>query len=192
MKKWLHNILLLLTLGLALPAWAAELDGIKMPDTLKIANRDLTLNGMGLRTRFGLKVYVAGLYVGTQSADATTLMQQPGPKRVAIVMRRNVEADTFLQALRDGISSNHSEAQMAALKDRLDKFDDAVTQIKEAKQGDSIDLDYVPETGTQVLHNGKPVGATIAGEDFYRSLLRIWLGEKPAQESLKNGWLGKN
>jgi hypothetical protein len=192
MKKWLHNTILLLTLGVALPAWAAELEGIKMADTLKIASRDLTLNGMGLRTRFGLKVYVAGLYVGTQSADATTLIQQPGPKRVAIVMRRNVEADTFLKALRDGISSNHSEVQMATLKDRLDKFDNAVTQIKEAKQGDSIDLDYVPETGTQILHNGKPVGVTIAGEDFYRSLLRIWLGEKPAQESLKNGWLGKN
>jgi hypothetical protein len=192
MKKLLHCMMLLLSLGLALPTLAAELEGVKMPDALKVANRDLIQNGMGLRTRFGFKVYVAGLYVSNKSSDANALIQQPGPKRVAIVMRRNVEADTFLKALRDGISANHSDAQIASLKDRLDTFDAAITQIKEAKQGDNIDLDYVPETGTQIFHNGKPVGALITGEDFYRSLLRIWLGEKPAQESLKHGWLGKN
>ena len=188
----MRRIILLLTLSLVLPVTAAELEGVKMPDSLKLANRDLALNGMELRTRFGLKVYVAGLYVSNKSSDANALIQQPGPKRIAIVMRRNVEADTFLKALRDGISANHNEAQIASLKDRLDKFDDAINQIKEAKQGDSIDLDYVPETGTQILHNGKMVGTQIAGEDFYRALLRIWLGEKPAQESLKYGWLGKN
>jgi hypothetical protein len=192
MKKLLRRIMLLLTLSLVLPVTAAELEGVKMPDSLKLANRDLALNGMGLRTRFGLKVYVAGLYVSNKSSDANALIQQSGPKRVAIVMRRNVEADTFLKALRDGISANHSDAQIVSSKDRLAKFDDAINQIKEAKLGDSIELDYVPETGTQILHNGKTVGTQIAGEDFYRALLRIWLGEKPAQESLKYGWLGKN
>jgi hypothetical protein len=195
MNKLLHRamrLMLLLVLGVSFYAGAAELEGVKLPDSLKIANRDLALNGMGLRTRLGFKVYVAGLYVGARSVDATTLIQQPGAKRVAIVMRRNVEADTFLKALRDGISANHTEAQIAALKDRLEKFDEAINLIKEARQGDTIDLDYVPETGMQILHNGKPVGANINGEDFYRALLRIWLGEKPVQDSLKQGWLGKN
>jgi len=135
MKKLLRCIMLLLTLSLVLPVTAAELEGVKMPDSLKLANRDLALNGMGLRTRFGLKVYVAGLYVSNKSSDANALIQQPGPKRIAIVMRRNVEADTFLKALRDGISANHNEAQIASLKDRLDKFDDAINQIKRGEAG---------------------------------------------------------
>lgn len=140
MKKLLRRIMLLLTLSLVLPVTAAELEGVKMLDSLKLANRDLALNGMGLRTRFGLKVYVAGLYVSNKSSDANALIQQPGPKRVAIVMRRNVEADTFLKALRDGISANHNEAQIASLKDRLDKFDDAINQIKDAKQGGAVSI----------------------------------------------------
>jgi hypothetical protein len=31
----------------------------------------------------------------------------------------------------------------------------------------------------------------MAGEEFFRMLLRIWLGEKPAQEDLKEALLGK-
>jgi len=30
----------------------------------------------------------------------------------------------------------------------------------------------------------------IEGEDFYRALLRIWLGDKPVQEDLKKALLG--
>jgi hypothetical protein len=37
---------------------------------------------------------------------------------------------------------------------------------------------------------GKPAGAAIQGEDFYRGLLRIWLGESPVQADLKKALLG--
>ena len=30
----------------------------------------------------------------------------------------------------------------------------------------------------------------IAGEDFYRALLRIWIGDKPVQDDLKKALLG--
>ncbi len=35
-----------------------------------------------------------------------------------------------------------------------------------------------------------PAGAPIAGEDFYRALLRIWLGDRPVQDDLKKALLG--
>ncbi|TAK85863.1 MAG: hypothetical protein EPO20_08665 [Betaproteobacteria bacterium] len=43
---------------------------------------------------------------------------------------------------------------------------------------------------TRLLVGGKPVGKPIAGEDFYRALLRIWLGEKPVQDDLKKALAG--
>jgi len=39
--------------------------------------------------------------------------------------------------------------------------------------------------------NGEPRGKPIAGEDFYRALLRIWLGDKPVDGDLKQGLLGR-
>ena len=52
------------------------------------------------------------------------------------------------------------------------------------KRGDVIDLDYLPKAGTQVRINGKIQGQ-IEGADFYSALLNVWLGEAPADSSLK-------
>jgi hypothetical protein len=41
-----------------------------------------------------------------------------------------------------------------------------------------------------VLIQGKPTGKPIAGQDFYRALLRVWLGDKPVQDDLKKSLLG--
>jgi hypothetical protein len=49
----------------------------------------------------------------------------------------------------------------------------------------------VPAAGTVLAVNGKPAGSPIAGEDFYRALLRIWLGERPVQDDLKKALLGE-
>jgi hypothetical protein len=54
----------------------------------------------------------------------------------------------------------------------------------------AIDLDWHPGGGTQVTIDGKPAGQPIEGEDFYRALLRIWLGDKPVQDDLKKALLG--
>jgi hypothetical protein len=42
----------------------------------------------------------------------------------------------------------------------------------------------------QLLVDGKPTGSPIAGEDFYRALLRIWLGPRPVQDDVKKALLG--
>jgi hypothetical protein len=54
----------------------------------------------------------------------------------------------------------------------------------------AIALDWVPGAGTQVTIDGKAEGKPIEGEDFYRALLRIWLGDKPVQDDLKKALLG--
>jgi hypothetical protein len=39
--------------------------------------------------------------------------------------------------------------------------------------------------------DGRPAGSPIAGEDFYRALLKIWLGEQPVQADVKKALLGE-
>ena len=48
----------------------------------------------------------------------------------------------------------------------------------------------MPDAGTRVVVNGQPRGTTIAGEDFFNAILRIWIGDKPADSSLKPQLLG--
>ena len=61
----------------------------------------------------------------------------------------------------------------------------------DGKKGDVILLDFLPEAGTAVSVNGQAKGKPIPGEDFYRALLRIWLGDKPVDGDLKKGMLGQ-
>jgi hypothetical protein len=170
-------------------AMAAEVEGVRIDDKTRVANADLALNGAGLRKRAFFKVYAMGLYVPQKTSDAVAVIDQPGPKRVAIHMLRDVSADAFNEALADGIRANHSEAEAKALDPRLKELGAIIAAVGEAKKGMAIHLDWTGSE-TQVLVHGKPAGKPIAGPDFYRALLRVWLGDKPVQDDLKKSLLG--
>jgi hypothetical protein len=178
--------LALLLLSLALPAAAAEVAGVKIDDKARVEATELSLSGAGVRKRLFFQVYAIGLYVADPKAD---LVAQPGPKRVAIHMLRDVGAEQFTEALGEGIKANHTEAEAAALEPRVKALGAIMAEVGEAKKGMAITLDWTG-SDTRVLIGGKPAGKPIAGEDFYRALLRIWLGANPVQEDLKKALLG--
>jgi hypothetical protein len=168
------------------PVFAAEVAGVKIDDQARVGDAELALSGAGLRRRVFFQVYAIGLYVQDRKADP---ISQPGPKRVQIHMLRDVGADPFIDALAEGIKANHSEAEASALEPRVKQLGATIAEIKEAKKGMSIALDW-NGSATQVVIDRRPAGAPIEGEDFYRALLRIWLGDKPVQEDLKKSLLG--
>jgi len=88
------------------------------------------------------------------------------------------------------MKDNVSEDEMKALEPRIRQLTSIMLGIKEARKGMRISLDWTG-AGTEVLVDGKPGGTPILGEDFYRALLKIWLGDKPVQENLKKVLLGE-
>ena len=181
--------LLAFLLLVPLAAMAAEVAGVKLDDKTRIGSTELVLNGAGLRKRAFFQVYAMGVYVQQRSGNAATVVEQPGAKRVAIHMLRNVGADAFNEALADGIRANSSEAEAKMLEPRLKELGAIIAEVKEAKKGMSIDLDWTG-ADTQVMVNGKPAGKAIPGADLYKALLKIWLGDKPVQDDLKQALLG--
>lgn len=182
-----------LVVGLAsLAAFAqpAELEGVKLAPTAQVGAATLQLNGAGVRTRMIFNVYVAALYVPQKAADAAALLAQKGPRRMTLTMLRNVDADTFAEALNDGLRKNHSDAQLTGFKAQIETLNANLKAAGEAKKGDVIQLEFLPDTGTRVTVNGQVRGNAIPGEDFYTAVLRIWLGDKPVDADLKKGLLG--
>ena len=180
------KLLSFLLLLAPLMANAAEVEGVKIDDKARVADTELSLTGAGLRRRFVFQVYAIGLYVQDRKADP---ISQPGPKRVHIHMLRDVGAEPFIDALADGIKANHTEAEARALEPRVKQLGAAVAEMKEAKKGTTIALDWNGKA-TQLVVDAKPAGQPIPGEDFYRALLRIWLGDRPVQDDLKKSLLG--
>jgi hypothetical protein len=172
---------------------AAEVAGVRIADRTKLdaGGPDLVLNGAGVRTRFVVKVYVAGLYLTEKKTAAADAIALGGPKRVGITMLRDVGAQQFNDALVEGFRANNSAADVEKMKGALDELSGTVAALGEVKKGNVITLDFVPGTGTRVLVDGAPKGKPIAGEEFYRALLRIWLGDKPVDGDLKKAMLGQ-
>lgn len=171
-------------------AQPVEREGVKLEPTAQVGGATLQLNGVGVRTRMIFKVYVGALYVPQKSNSAAALLAQKGPRRISLSMLRNVDADSFTGPLVDGLRNNHSEAQFAAFKPQIDALSATMKAVEEARKGDTIHIEYVPESGTRLTHNGQQKGAWIPGEDFYTAMMRIWLGDKPADSDLKKGMLG--
>jgi hypothetical protein len=180
----------LVAFGQAQAQQAVEMEGQKFEPTVALGVQNLSLNGVGLRKRAIFKVYVAGLYAGQKSTNATALVNDKGARRVSLRMLRDVEAQSFIDSFNEGLKNNTPEAQLNAMKPQVDALVATLKAIGEAKKGDVINFDYTPDGGTRITVNGQAKGNPIPGADFFSAVLRIWLGDKPADETLKKGMLG--
>lgn len=194
MKRLLHFLIAPAVLALAVSAAPARADievaGVNFDDQARLGNSQLVLNGAGLRTRVFFKVYALGLYLPEKKTAAEAVINAPGPKRIHIVTLRDLSAEQLSDALVSAFERNHSEVELAPLKARLDEFRATMLGLGDAAANSTVLLDFLPESGTRLQFNGAPRGKDIPGEDFYRGLLKIWLGQEPAQEDLKEALLG--
>ena len=184
MKQWLALMLLLW----ALPLSALEVAGVKLADKARVGAGELVLNGAGIRTRVIFKLYVGALYLTEKKSAAAEVLEEKGAKRVALTLLRDLSGKQLNEAFEMGIQANHSAAELEPIKPRIAELLSLLTDVKE---GDVILLDFLPESGTVVSLNGTVKGKPIPGEDLYRALLRIWLGDKPVDGDLKKGMLGQ-
>lgn len=177
---------LALVLSLSAPVLAKERSGVKMPDSVTVDGKSLTLNGMGLRTKAIFKVYVAGLYTETPSKDPQKIIAADEVKRVRMYMLRDLEKSKIVDAIREGFAKNN-KAQMPALKERLDKFTSGVPDLKE---GDELVLTYAPGKGTTIQSkSGQEL--SVEGKDFADALFGVWLGKNPVDDDLRDEMLGR-
>lgn len=166
--------------------WAGELAEVTLPDEVTVGGTTLDLNGMGLRKKMWVKVYVAGLYLPSATADPATAVGSDGPKRVVMhFLTDKATKKKMDDAWLEGFESN-SPASFASLQDRVNTF---TGYFGDMKVGDVIELTMIPGKGTTVVLNGDTKGV-IEGDDFSAALLRVWLGNHPPDEDLKKGMLG--
>ena len=186
MKTIKFYITLLLFLGLwSVQAQVKNIEGIDFPEKLSISGAELGLNGGGLREKLGfLDLYVGALYLPQKSRDADKIILGDTPMAIRIVIASGlVTRDRFIEALEEGFDNTsvgkYSPKDIQSFKEFLsDAFE----------PNDEILLTYRPEKGTILSKNGQ-VRGSFTGLPFKQALFAIWLGDKPAQNSLKRQML---
>ena len=77
------------------------------------------------------------------------------------------------------------------MKGRVEELAANLLSLRQGMKGDVITFDWLPDGGTLVFLNGEVRGNPIPGDDVYRALLRVWLGDRPTSGGLKRALLGQ-
>ena len=163
---------------------AGTLAGVTLPESVTIKNQKLLLNGMGLREKYWVDVYVAGLYMAKRSKDAKHIIAAEVPKRIHTqFIYHKITKKQMQETLKENLAKNPSIA--ASVHTQMQRCS---SWMQDFTAGDSIIFDYHPQRGTTVIINGTTKG-TIQGSAFMQALFSIYIGDHPASQQLKKGLL---
>jgi hypothetical protein len=175
-----------LALSLLAPAWAMDVAGVAVEPTVQVHGQTLHLNGAGIRKKFFVKVYVGSLYAGHRLRTAAEALRDPGDKLIRMnFLYGKVEAEKIREAFREGIAHNAPELLgTAELRQFLGLF------RADLKRGDQLDLLLAADGTVGARLNGADLGS-VASRRLAPGVLAIYLGDHPADQTLKEGLLGK-
>jgi hypothetical protein len=176
----------------SLPAIAqtTEVSGVKYDNAARVAGETLQLNGAGIRYKAVFKVYTAGLYLNQKAGTPEAAIANTGPKRIHVVMLRDIDANELGKLFTRGMQDNSPRDEFAKSIPGTIRMGEIFAAKKKLSSGESFSVDYTPNAGTVVLVNGKATAEPIKEPEFFTGLLRIWLGQKPADANLKEALLG--
>ena len=166
---------------------AAALADVTLPDKVEADGQTLVLNGLGLRTKFFVKVYVGGLYLPAKERSPAKILGADAPRRMVLHFVYSVKADQMCDAWNEGLADNSPSAPGEVKAG----FKTLCTYMEATPRGNELVLTYLPGQGTKVEVNGKTKG-TLPGKPTADAILASWIGPHPGPgEDFKKAVLGQ-
>ncbi len=172
-------VLLLISTG----APAAELEGIKLRDSMTCAGSELPLQAAGLRaaTVFNIRVYVLAMYsANSLPGGLKDANIDKRPMCFEVHYMRDVEKKKVDEAWEYQFEDS-SEYPYPALKEHITLLKKFFGKIK-ANQG--VHLFELTETATKVYENGEYKGE-IPGKEFGKNFISVFFGKNPPTKDLR-------
>ncbi len=180
----------LLLAGAAAAHAQVETSGIKYADSAEVRGSKLVLNGAGTRYKI-VRVYTAGLYLPRKAQGTDEVLAMPGAKRISITMLRDIDSAELGKLFARGMEDNMDRAQFSKLVPGVMRMSQIFSDYKQLKAGETFMIDWVPGTGAVLTVRGTALPEPFKEPEFFNALLRIWLGNNPADWKLKDALLGK-
>jgi len=187
-RVWMRRgVIAALAILLAAPAAiAAELYGVVMPDRREVDGVSLQLNGVGARilSPFGVKIYVAGLYLERPTTDAGKILASSQHKLLEMRFLRAVDRADIARAWALAFADNcRGECRQPTMA--IARFE---SMLRDMASGGQMRFAFAGDR-VEVFMDGQRTG-TIADPGFAALLLATWIGEAPPTDELKAGLLG--
>lgn len=175
-------------LAMSVLSFGAKVAGVEVAETIKVNEKELVLNGVGIRKKAILSLYVGSLYVEEKTTDKTSVINGEGEMSIRLdIVSGLISNDAMREAVEEGFEAATTDEELAKLQDRIDGFVEVFSE--EITKGDQFAFDYISGQGVVAYKNGELL-TTVEGIDFKEALYGIWLGEKPADKKLKKAMMG--
>ena len=182
----LRIIALLLLLACTAEARAPEPG---FPGEILLGNTGETLSKLGEYRyvyRMFFKLYDVALYAEPK-ASAKDVLSASVSYRLQFRYLREIDKAIILKSSAKILDKNLNPDELRQIAERVDRLNAAYQTVKD---GDHSSLTFQPDVGTTLRINGSPV-TTIEGADFARLYFKIWLGERPISDSLREALSGR-
>lgn len=155
-------------------AHAVIMAGTEMPDTIRVDQHRLVLNGVAMYTKFGVQVLVAGLWLDRREQDAGEILRADRPRRYVTHFLHHVSAKRIRDAWQKGLAANSPEATAAV----REQFRTLCSWARDFVPGDEIEVTYLPGSGSSVTIGGVRMGV-LRGKGFADAYFACAIGSKP-------------
>jgi Chalcone isomerase-like len=160
------------------------------PKQIQLEGTKLELNGAGTRYKAIFKVYDMGLYIAAKAGTIQEVINVPGAKKLQFIAHREISTSElgrlFYQGIKDNNSAELNLKHMASAV-RLSEIASVRSKIM---PGESFSMEYVPGKGLTFFVMDKAQGSAIGDAEFFSMVMKIWLGNVPADFMLKDALLG--
>jgi hypothetical protein len=165
-----------------------KVQGVTFPEKLGKEDKLLVLNGAGVRSKYYINVYVAGLYLINKNTNAKEIIDADKPTAVRLqIISSLVSKDKMADAIVEGFEKS-TGGKTASIKKEIDMIVN-IFKSEPIKVGDVFDIWYTPGHGVMASKNGKKYDMLIPGLQYKKYLFGIWLGEDPVDANLKSKML---
>lgn len=168
------------------PSHALVKEGLTFEDKVSVETEELKLQCLGVRKKFFVKVYVAGLYLPEKQRDAGKILTSERTRFLKIQFLRDVERKKVVDAWREGYQKNciFCKPRKCETCGETDKaFERLMASMPDVKKWDIMTFAFFQDRVTGNVGN-KIIELRSKGID--QNILSIFLGPEPADTSLKS------
>ncbi len=168
-----------------------EVEGVILPRTIEFEKRTLSLNGVGVRSKMWVEVYVQALYLSKLSQDAESIIESNTEMGVRLQITSSlVSSNKLSKSLNKGLVKSVGEENVEKFRTQIDLLEKLLNREKTVKD-DAFNLIYSPSDESIWVYKNNKLEGKIQGFEFKKAFFGIWLSKKPVDEKLKNDLLGK-
>ena len=118
MKKLMYTLAITIGVTATFFAQTKKFHGVSFNTELKLDGENLVINGAGLREKYFMDLYVAGLYLPKKTDDAKKVIYDDTEMAIHIkIVSNSVTRERFIESVNEGFAiSKHGAASKEEIK----------------------------------------------------------------------------